>query len=318
MGSQTWQPETMRIVFEVNILGYSSKGSGLWTADIELYNLSADAATALLYGQGSTVTLSAGYQAGPYEIIFQGTVYQALYERIDVVDSKVTLMCYTGMAEVIANFIDLRGQANMTQAGLIAKMAAGSQNPFPIDPASQSALNALSTSTYPRARAYFGDPHDFIDKVTTANYMQSWYGFDGLGISVMSNPGSSSTITYTPSAGILGTPQQTMINGMADGVNFRVLLDPRLKVMIPRMQVTIAGSQIKQLQLDPQQWPRPVLNPDGFYFVNALQFRGDSRGNTWETEIVGLNTKSGIVQMINDSKEAAIASGVTADPRAAR
>jgi hypothetical protein len=122
----------MRIVFEVNILGYSSKG-GYWTAMIELWNLSADMVQSFLYGQGATVTLSAGFQAGPYGVIFQGTVYQALYERVEVVDSKVTLMCYTGMKETIANFAVLRGDAQMTQAAIVAKMAAGSQNPFPID-----------------------------------------------------------------------------------------------------------------------------------------------------------------------------------------
>ena len=309
LDSQTWQPETMRIVFEVNILGYSSKG-GYWTAMIELWNLSADMVQSFLYGQGATVTLYAGFQAGPYGVIFQGTVYQALYERVEVVDSKVTLMCYTGMKETIANFAVLRGDAQMTQAAIVAKMAAGSQNPFPIDPASQTALSKLSTTPYPRARAYFGDPHDFIDRVTTANNMQSWYGFDGLGISVMSDQNSVSTITYTPSTGILGTPQQTVINGIADGVQFRVLLDPRLKVTIPRMQVNIADSQIKQIQYVPPGY-RHLLDPNGLYLVNALQFRGDSRGNMWETEIVAFISIGGLAAMIDQP-------GLTLDPRSAR
>ena len=71
VGETGWTPETMRIVFEVNLVGYMAHGTH-WTAKIELYNLSADQAQKFLLGQGSTVELSAGYQAGPYGIIFAG------------------------------------------------------------------------------------------------------------------------------------------------------------------------------------------------------------------------------------------------------
>ena len=307
MSSEQWQPETMRIVFECNILGYSSHAS-FWTAKIELYNLSADQAQNFLYGQGATVQLSAGYQAGPYGIIFAGTVYQALYERPEVVDSKVTLMCYTGLAETIANFAQFRGNANMTQAALVAKMCAGASVPIPINPAAQSTLGAIPQTQLPRARPFFGNPHKFIDDVAAANNLQSWYGSDGLSISTMSDQNSITTITYTSTTGILGVPQQTQ-----DGVSLIVALDPRLRVTVPPMQINIASSIIRQFQFTPPGY-RPILDPNGNYLVNGLQFRGDSRGNQWETEITALTSIGGRAAYVY----AATGTGPELDRRAAK
>ena len=292
--SIAWTPETMRIVFEVNILGYSSHAS-FWTAKIELYNLSADQAQAFIFGQGSTVSLSAGYQAGPYGVIFQGVVYQALYERPDVYDSKVTLMCYTGLEETLSNFAQFRGNANMTQAALVAKMCSGATTTIPIDPSAQSTLDSLPTTELPRARPFFGNPHKFMDDVAAANNLQSWYGSDGVAFSTMSDQDSTSTITYTSTTGILGVPQQTQ-----DGVTFIVALDPRLRVSVPPMQVNIATSIIRQLQFTPPGY-RAILDPNGLYLVNGLQYRGDSRGNLWETEIVALTSIGGKAAYIEDA-----------------
>ncbi len=305
--AMAWTPETSRIVFEVNILGYSSHAT-FWTARIELYNLSADQAQNFIYGQGATVSLSAGYQAGPFGVIFQGVVYQALYERPDVVDSKVTLMCYTGLEETIANFAQFRGNASMTQAALVAKMCAGANVPIPIDPASQPTLDALPQTQLPRARPFFGDPHKFIDDMATANNLQSWYGSNGVSVSTMADADAVSTITYTSKTGILGVPQQTQ-----DGVSLVVALDPRLRVTVPPMQINIASSIIRQYQFTPPDY-RPILDPNGLYLVNGLQFRGDSRGNQWETEITALTSIGGRAAYIY----AATGSGPKLDRRAAR
>ena len=302
MYEMAWTPETMRIVFEVNILGYSSHAT-FWTAKIELYNLASGTsndqnkptAQDFLYGQGSTVELSAGYQAGPFGVIFAGTVYQTMYERPEVVDSKVTLMCYTGLEETIGNFAQFRGNANMTQAALVAKMCAGAQVPIPIDPGSQNALQALPQTQLPRARPFFGDPHKFIDDVAAANNLQSWYGSDGVAISTMADPDAVTTITYTPATGILGVPQQTQ-----DGVNLVVTLDPRLRVSVPPMQINISSSIIRQLQFTPPGY-RPILDPNGNYLVNGLQYRGDSRGNQWETEITAFTSVGGRAAYIYDA-----------------
>jgi hypothetical protein len=290
--SLAWTPEPLEIEFEVNIIGYSSH-SAFWTAKIEIFNLSADQAQQFIFGQGATVILSAGYQVPGPQIIFAGVVYQALYERPEVVDSKVTLMCYTGLAETIANFAAFRGTAMMTQSALIAKMCAGALTPIPIDPA--AALSSLPTTQLPRARPFFGNPHKYINDVAAANNMQSWYGSDGVSVSTMAADDSTSTITYTPSSGIIGVPQQTQ-----DGVQLVVLLDNRLRVQNPPMQINIASSVIRQLQFTPPGY-RPILDPNGLYLVNGVQHRGNSRNNLWESEILAMTSIGGKAAYVIDA-----------------
>ena len=303
IGETGWAPETMRIIFEVNLVGYMAHGTH-WTAKIELYNLSANQAQQFLLGQGSTVELSAGYQAGPYGIIFAGTVYAAYYERPDVVDSKVTLMCYTGLANTVGNFASKRGTAKMTQAALIANMCKGATVPIPIDPSTQAtmaAVDKISKTKLPRARPVFGDPIKYINEVSAANNLQSWYGSNGVVITRGEDTNSDATITYTSTSGILGVPQQTYDSHTgASGVNLVVALDPRLRVQNPPMQINIASSIIRQMEYQPPSW-QPLLDANGNYLVNGLQFRGDSRGNQWETEIVALTSTNGMLNFITES-----------------
>ena len=76
------------------------------------------------------------------------------------------------------------------------------------------------------------------------------------------------------------------------------------------MLVNISSSIIRRLQQDPQGY-RAILDSAGTYQVNGLQFRGDSRGNQWETEITGLTSIGGKVAMIDE----ALTPDVTYDPR---
>jgi hypothetical protein len=290
--SQEWQPETMRIVFECNLVGFIQGQGPYWTAKIDIYNLSADQAASLVYwGQGSTMSLSAGYQAGPYGVIYQGVIYQVLYERPEVVDNKITLQCYTGMKETIGNIAYFRGDVQSSQAALIAKMCSTANTPITIDPASQGTIASLSSTTLPRARPFFGNPVKAISEIASGNNLQAWYGFNGMAIDVMSPSGALPTITYTPTTGILGTPQQTQY-----GVSLVVTLDPRLRVQPANpMIVNISDSIIRQLQVE-APGARPLLAANGNYIVNGLQHRGDSRGNQWETEITGITSQGGIAE----------------------
>jgi hypothetical protein len=290
VSSGAWDPETLRITFEVSLPAFAST----WYAKIEIFNLNASTAQQLIYGQGSIVSLEAGYQVSPYGVIFQGVVYQALYERVGVIDSKVTLMCYTGMKETLGNFASFRGDVQSTQAALIAKMVAGASTPL-----TMATIDTvmLSQTRLPRRRPFFGDPSRFIEAVAAANNMQAWYGFDGINVSTMSRDDSVPTITYTSTTGLLGTPQQTQ-----DGVTFQVTLDNRPRVQNPPMQVNIASAVIRQLPV-PVGSQRPLLDANGLYLVNGIQHVGDSRGQDWYTTISGFTSIGGKLAMIVDAAD---------------
>jgi hypothetical protein len=288
VSSSSWDPESLRITFDVNLLAYKA----LWFAKISIYNMNAPTAQKVLT-QGMTVTLKAGYQTSPYGVIFRGQIYQPMWEREGVIDSKLTLMCYTGLKEAIGNFAAFRGSAFSSQAALVAKMAASSYNPIAVGSVDTT---TLSKTNLTRARPFFGDPNEFFDRVAAANNMQSWMGFDGINIGAMqSSTAPLSTITYTPTTGIIGTPQQT-----EDGVQLDVLLDARLQVQVPPMQIKIDNAVIRQLNRYPGTYPG-ILDKDGLYIVMGLNFRGDSRGNEWLTRIVACTSVGGKLALLADA-----------------
>lgn len=301
VSSSAWDPEALRITFDVDLPAFKS----LWFARISIYNLNAPTAQKIL-SQGMAVTLKAGYQLPGADIIFKGQIYQPLWERENVTDLKLTLMCYTGLKETIGNFASFRGTAFSTQNALVQKMVAGAFTPIPVGTVDTTALTG---TTLPRARAFFGDPMKFFDRVARANNLQSWVGFDGLYITnVEAESALVNTITYTPTTGIVGTPQQT-----EDGVAMRVLLDPRLQILATPIQVKIDNAVIRQLPRYPGSIPSR-LDMDGTYLVMGLNFTGDSRGNDWYTDIVGATSIGGKLAMIADASDP----NVSLDRRAPR
>jgi hypothetical protein len=285
ISSSAWEPEALRITFEVYLPAFKS----LWFAKISIYNPTPELASILVV-PGATVVLKAGYQNPGSGIIFQGTCYQPLFERENVVDQRITMMCYVGLKEALGNFASFSGSPGMSQVAIVQQAIASANTPMKLGSIDTT---AISPTKLPRARAFFGDPKALIDSVAYGNNMQSWYGFDGVNIGTMERNDSNADITYSSNNGIIQTPQQT-----ENGVNFRVLPDPRLRVSNPPMQVRIDNTAIARLATDPRNSFNPILDPNGLYIVMGLLFYGDSRGNDWFTEIVGVTSIGGRMAMI--------------------
>jgi hypothetical protein len=319
VSSSAWEPEALRITFEVSLTGIGSSDA-YWFAKVEIYNAEPVLSNKLLQNNlgsnsgGATIKLSAGYQNGSrYGVIYEGTVYQALFERVGVTDDKITLMCYTGLHQTIGNLANLRGNAGMTQYALIQQMCSAANTPMTIGAIDTHVVGQLSQTQLPRRRAFFGDPNKFINDVTAANKLVSWYGFDGLGISLLGPPEGTPDITYDGNTGqIIGTPQQT-----ANGITMQVLLDPNLRVVSPLQKMLLKNTQIRQLAFIPPGF-QALLSPDGTYGVNGVAHNGDTWGDTWTTEIVGLNNTVGMIaDMMANADLPSGSTQQTLDPRAA-
>ena len=86
---------------------------------------------------------------------------------------------------------------------------------------------------------------------------------------------------------MLGTPAQTQ-----QGVDFRVLLDSRLEFKLPGMQAQLKNVVIEQAPFQLGQY-QSLLTQDGVYFVAGVQHIGDTRGNVWESRVMGFTSISG-------------------------
>lgn len=312
---KSWEPPALRVTFDVL---QAMNRSPAWYADISIYNLTDDTVNSLLTAAGSGscwATLSAGFQTGPnvQSIIWNGPVFQMLYTRENVVDQKLTLHCVA-----IPNGANLLPQAFsvgqfFNQYKLIAKMVQAANLPALSTGPNTSTLGTVASQRmnavqYPRGNTVFGTLPAYLAQTAAGHGLQTWLDGASAYVSEVGNGGiTTPNLIYSPpyppggdqptpvpdgtTQSIIGTPEQTQ-----EGVNFTVLLDPRLKVGLPPLLVQIVRTQINQLQRTPYVGNEPITGlggPDGSnltFFVTQVRHTGDSRGNTWQTDVTGWST----------------------------
>lgn len=302
----TWQPESLRITFDVM---QTFNTSPIWYADISIYNLSQSMSDNLL-ANASWATLSAGFmtnfQSGANPVIWDGPVFQTIFTRENVVDQKLTLHCVANPLEMDAIVAFAVGEY-ASQTKLVERMAAEIDLP-PITQ-QQGTLGTLAKSRmdatqYLRGNTVFGKVSKYLAQVADSNFMQTWNDGKQAYISEMSKTDTTPDYVYSPPfppgytaqfldlpqgtlQTIVGTPQQTQ-----QGVVFTVLLDPNLKVQRPPLVVQLAKTQVTQMQRTPLigEDAATTLPADLKFFVGQVHHIGDSRGNEWLTEVTGFST----------------------------
>ena len=297
--SNSWEPEALRMTFEVT---QSTLPSQFWYADIKIYNLD-DASIQNILSGATWVTLKAGFQTSPglYARIWSGPVMQAIYTRdANVVDDVVMLRCIAGPSYFTSAVANIATGPGSSQAQIIQRLA--QQVGFSIS-FGQQAQTALSAVTYPRGRGVFGKPMKYIAQLSDSHFMTAWQDGQQAYVSEIGNPDLTPDLTYMPPPGpgassaqqpsldagvtqsIIGTPQQ-----IPQGVIFNVLLDPRLQVQLPPLVVQLKNTLISQLATLPGQGLIAPLSKNLTFFVAQVRHTGDTRGNDWQTEVTGYST----------------------------
>lgn len=314
VSSDEFEPEALRVTFEVYQVAFQER----WFAEICIYNLDQATTNQLLGGnsQNLMVVVAAGYgtgEKGAYATIWNGPVFQALLDRENVTDYKITLVCTIGLTEFTRNLVNKTLAAGINQADLVQKIASLAFNPIPVG--SNGISSTLKPNKLSRGTTIFGNPATHLTNIAADNEMQWWMGSTGIAMKGLSDdaPVAPSLVFAPPAmpgvntAGapnqrvadgvIIGTPQQTQF-----GVSFRVLLDPRLQikpdawlvVKIDNSLIRFAKKQIGDTVLN-------ILDQDGVYAVGGVRFRGDTRGQDWYAEVDGYTTyqaKAQILQQI--------------------
>ncbi len=277
-------PEQLHIEFNT----VQSIQEGFWYCDISIYNLNPQTLNALIL-QGMKVTLGAGLQiygtmTSTLDVIFEGTVLQPIWTRINGNTSKLTLHCICGLIEATNNFIAQTIAGGVTQRQLVAQMAANCH--FPLN---ATDIDQLGTTVVSRASTFFGPPSDAFQNIANDNNANLWFSSMALHIRELREQDSLPTIVYSPSDGLIGTPQQTQ-----DGVEMKMLLDPSITLMT---QIQLAkGVSINQVQRNINSLPT-ILDQNNTYIVGRLRHYGDSRGNDWYTEVTGFVNAASILSL---------------------
>ncbi len=300
----TWEPEALRMTFEVL---QAMNSSPFWYADIAIYNMTDQAAQNTLL-HATWVTLKAGFQTGPNQsqIIWDGPVFQTLFTREDVVDTKVTLHCFANpfVMEDIVNF----SVGPFADQELLAARMAGEVGLPDMSVGGGTlggvAAKRLAANVYPRGRGIFGKVGKYIAQLADSNFMQTWRDGEKAYISEIDSGVRTPELAYSPpfppnytdqqlqipvgaTRSLIGTPVQTQ-----QGVDFTVLLDPRLSVRLPPLLVQLARTQIAQIERSPSPYGGlpTALNSNLTFFVAQVRHVGDTRGNQWYTQVTGYST----------------------------
>lgn len=303
LSSGAWEPEALRVTFDIQ---QTAIPSPWWFADISVYNMNAVSAQQALFN-AKWVTLKAGYQSAAQAqpdgtvtsltTIWSGAVMQVLYEREGVVDNKVTYHCLATDPKVARN-VNFNMGRNATQAQVVSRMI----GQVPSAAVLNQYSDALGQNQYVRSRAYFGTTDKYFGRIASGNYMQWFKSPKGVYLGQLQAPAAVPDIVYSPpmpppplpanwklqadpavTYTILDSPQQ-----LDNGVEFRVLLDPRLIVQLPPLLVKIDNAVIRQIKYSyPQDTAIFPLDQDNLYVVAAVRHYGDTRGNDWCSEVTG-------------------------------
>lgn len=279
------QSGALRVTFKIDKPGYQA----YYWGDIVIYNLNGPTES-MIIKEGNRVVVEAGYINGSYGKIFDGKVFQMFRERENVVDYKLTLHCLDGLGIFDNNFVAFTVYAGSDQRSHLENVASQATNPIELGVVSGN----INTQALPRGKTFFGQPKDYFRQIAGYNNAQVYVNDNLVHITRLADGADmspSEAIVITPKTGLVGTPQVTQ-----DGIHFKVLLNPLLKIVNPTMLVKLDMTAIQQQLLQFGQYPT-ILDKNGIYQVVKIMHSGDTRGNDWYTEVVAC-TSAGLYPLL--------------------
>lgn len=237
---------------------------------------------------GGTVYLSAGYE-GQNGDIFIGQIIQIRTGREDAVNIYYDITATDGDEFQTQGFIShALDSAQTSVQNRMFNLVQNASTPTPmklgevrIDPATPTDV------TLPRGRSYFGMAKDHIHKLAKsvgATYeVQNNNLVHIIGVNQYKQL-DIPDINYK--TGLIGVPEQTN-----DGISFKMLLNPYI---VQNMQIKLDSNAIKtkEIRVLPGGATGVELaniqqkTEDGIYLVGYCNHIGDTRGNTWFTEVI--------------------------------
>lgn len=262
------------------------------TADIRVTNPAPATVQQAMSSEFTRVVLQAGYE-GNFGAIFDGQIKQTRYGRISSTETYLDIHAadgdraynYSTMALSLA--AGENGQRRQLDAvlGSMASFAVF-QGYVPPD---------LPDNPLPRGKVMFGQCADEL-RIMARNSLTNWSIQNGklqLVPETAYLPGDVPEINA--STGMIGIPEQTQ-----NGIKVRTLLNPALKI----------GQVIRLNNASIQTYRRPIslgatvqndtfdirnpINPDGLYYVMVADYYGDSRGDSWYSDLTCLSVDATI------------------------
>lgn len=261
---------------------------------IRIWNLSDDTVKKIK-GQFSKIVLQAGYEGSAFGIIFQGTIKQ--YRQGKETDGISTYLDILAADGDIAYNWSMTKQSFGAGSTLAQRLAAFNTDLGPhgasiaIDP-----LIAAGGITNIRGKIAWGLTRGLI-RQEAANIGASW-GISKGRINIVPLDGylPGEAVVLTSQTGLIGRVEQT-----EGGMKCRCLMNPKLVVgnllKIDNASINTTTAALNAAFAGGQQaydkWAGPPqtfasISGDGLYRIYVIEFTGDTRGNDFYCDIIGL------------------------------
>lgn len=250
------------------------------TLQLRLYN-PAPKTIKKIIDEGAKIFLSAGYE-GSFGSIFQGTIIQIRSGRENGTDTFLDISASDGDHEYINSFVSATIAAGSTAIGRIKSIATNGNLTLNQIPTEQEGAARL-----PRGKVFFGMSRDHL-RPLCATIGADWSITDGM-IDVIEQRAyrKGDIIKLSYATGMIGQPMQTL-----EGIAIRALLNPGIEQSV-LVQIDNASIQQYQVDLNPLNRAKndliPHISKDGTYKVLYCKHHGDTRGQDWYTDLVGIN-----------------------------
>lgn len=141
---------------------------------------------------------------------------------------------------------------------------------------------------YPRGKVMFGSPNQYLTQI--AKSMNATYYTDDGTVNIISPKelADDEIFDLSPDTGLIGTPSQNEY-----GISCKCLLNPRMKL---NSLFRLDNHRITNMKYTQGQAIRS-LDSSGIYRVIKIVYRGDTRGNTWETEVDAISQAGALPAM---------------------
>ncbi|MBY4751898.1 phage protein [Burkholderia dolosa] len=267
------------------------------SARIRIFNVSDDTAQRI-QGEFTRVVLQAGYENGPYGVIFDGTVKQVRRGRYSPTETVVDVTAASGDMWYNHAVVSTTLAAGSTYMDHV-QAAIATMKPYGL---TVGYLPEFDAKPLPRGKVVFGMARDVL-RNAALNLNADWSIQDTQFQMVPQNsyiPGEA--LVLTAETGMIGLPTQDQ-----NGITVKCLLNPNARISglvkidnksIQRAEysLTVSNNAVES-NLNIQRYGR--LNNDGVYKILVAEHEGDTRDNPWYTTLtcidVDLSVSAGLV-----------------------
>lgn len=253
---------------------------------IRIYNLAKDLVRQIR-GEFSRVVLQAGYESS-FGVIFDGTIKQFRVGKESATDSYLDILAADGDMAYIWSTLATNVAAGSTPDQRFTAIVNGFA-PYGI---SADVVPTLLGGILPRGKVLFGMTRAFASDLAQSHGMTWSFQNGKLTMTPLDGYAPGEIIELSAGSGLIGMPEST-----EEGVRFRCLLDPKLQ---PGQRCKIDNKSVNQTLQQNPAGPAVPFNrykgtqffadaaADGLYRMFVVEHSGDTRGQAWYSDVVGL------------------------------